>query len=383
MEKILNITDPFVGNIAGIIIVGMLIANCRNWSKSSRKEYNVQVFLVCLIGIYCLTELTQNLLDGTKSGTIAAMQLILCSLLYFINMLMALGWVRFIAMHLGFTIHKGLRTLLLLPLIAGTAILVLNCYFPLVFSIENNVYRHHFLHVYYLIAAGFYFIVGLAIYGISRNNGGVLKFFPVWLYIIPASIGIILDSISDSSYLGICNAIAAGAVILSLQNELVFRDSLTGLYNHSYFTQVKHKLNKKKNPCISGIMMDLNQFKSINDTFGHAEGDKALIAAANIIRSAAGSYGDAIRYAGDEFIILINTLEEEKILSCIKRIEDGFKAFNEKSNKPYKLSTSMGYAVFNAEVQSVNEFINSIDKNMYMNKEQFYEENPDLRNSRT
>ncbi|MDO4501124.1 MAG: GGDEF domain-containing protein [Erysipelotrichaceae bacterium] len=211
------------------------------------------------------------------------------------------------------------------------------------------------------------------VYLASKRNGGELKYFPVWQYVVPASIGMILEVFINSAFIGICNAIAISSVLSSLQDERIFRDSLTGLYNRSYLEEIKNMLEKKHNSYISGVMLDLNGFKQINDTYGHAEGDQALITAANIIKNGVGSYGDAIRYAGDEFIIMINSWDEKIVNQCVTKIENDFKYYNNQKRKPYNLTVSMGYAMFNPETQSVNEFLNTIDKNMYDNKQKFHE----------
>lgn len=91
-------------------------------------------------------------------------------------------------------------------------------------------------------------------------------------------------------------------------SRLIFEDELTGLYNrrflHNYFQQNIPWNALEDNP-LSLLMMDLDHFKGINDSYGHNVGDQALIWVANLLREAAGDKYLPIRYGGDEFMILM------------------------------------------------------------------------------
>jgi len=165
-------------------------------------------------------------------------------------------------------------------------------------------------------------------------------------------------------------------MINSLQNESVYRDSLTGLYNRTYLDYLKREIGNKSHGEITAIMIDLNDFKSINDRFGHAVGDEALSDMAAILRKGIGDIGNVIRYAGDEFVILLNTSDEPTVLSCIDRILSETNKFNEEQDKQYKLSFAIGYYSIDLKQNSVNDLLNEVDRRMYLNKEEYYKNNP-------
>jgi diguanylate cyclase (GGDEF)-like protein len=90
--------------------------------------------------------------------------------------------------------------------------------------------------------------------------------------------------------------------------RLIFEDELTGLYNRRFlynYLQQNIKWDSFDQHHVSLLMMDLDHFKSINDTYGHDAGDKALVYLAHIIKEVAGEKSLPIRYAGDEFMILL------------------------------------------------------------------------------
>ena len=153
---------------------------------------------------------------------------------------------------------------------------------------------------------------------------------------------------------------------------MIYHDQLTGLFNRSYLLYLLEKNAATPKFNITGVMIDLNGFKHINDEFGHAVGDDALVMSARILQSAVGNAGCVIRYAGDEFIILLNTQNREDVENCIAKIRDSFDKFNNAGVKPYSLFVSIGRHKFDMKNESVDTFINVIDARMYEDKKAFY-----------
>ena len=120
------------------------------------------------------------------------------------------------------------------------------------------------------------------------------------------------------------------------------------------------------------MMLDMNGFKEINDTLGHSQGDDALFTVAEILQSTIGSLGTAIRYAGDEFVVVLNTDSEEIAESCRNRIKKNLVDFNESGIKKYQLSVSIGIGIFDLKKSSFDEILEIIDKRMYDDKRAFY-----------
>ena len=197
---------------------------------------------------------------------------------------------------------------------------------------------------------------------------------------MPTAIGIIVQGLFYGvSTIWPCLAISICAMFIGLQNEIVYTDSLTGLYNRLYLDTVKQDIMNKKNSDIYAMMLDLNAFKSINDTYGHSEGDFALIKVAEILRKSVGNLGSVIRFAGDEFVILLNTRKEEVAQGCIHAIRENTDEYNKKSGKEYKLSLSIGYRVLDMKKQTIDTLLHDIDEDMYMDKQKFYSENPEYK----
>ena len=121
------------------------------------------------------------------------------------------------------------------------------------------------------------------------------------------------------------------------------------------------------------MMIDMNGFKGINDNFGHSEGDDALVSMADVLNETIGARGTVIRYAGDEFVVVLNTDRENECDECRIQIKENLNKFNSKNKKKYKLSASIGLGIFNMRKNSVDEIMEIIDARMYEDKKSYYE----------
>ena len=147
-------------------------------------------------------------------------------------------------------------------------------------------------------------------------------------------------------------------------------DDLTGLYNRRKLEQELSKMQvagKARDVDFFVISLDMDGLKTINDTYGHLEGDAALQAFAEILRSAAGEQGMSFRVGGDEFTILLPTGEEEVTEKVVNGIDKGLADYNGRSGKEYAVSGSWGYAKFK-KGEEVSNCLRRADIDMYAHK---------------
>lgn len=153
---------------------------------------------------------------------------------------------------------------------------------------------------------------------------------------------------------------------MSMQNELAYRDALTGVYNRHYMDRILDSWAGH-----SGIMIDLVFFKEINDRYGHSQGDDALCDLAGILTETGPEGSVIIRLAGDEFIMLLPADREEQVRQTEEEIRNATAAFNRETHRPYRISLSMGHAIFNQP--TADRFLEAMDHAMYTNKQQRHE----------
>ena len=151
--------------------------------------------------------------------------------------------------------------------------------------------------------------------------------------------------------------------------EMAVKDTLTGLYNRQYLDeyskQALGRVERYENILVL-IFIDLDNFKYVNDYFGHNEGDNVLRKIAQIFQKTFRSYDIVVRYGGDEFIVLIEDkhYEEDVIKSILKQ----FVKRVEESLKEFKLSASYGCAIAPNETKDINRLIELADERMYLQK---------------
>jgi len=146
---------------------------------------------------------------------------------------------------------------------------------------------------------------------------------------------------------------------------LSFHDPLTGLKNRSYFDSIIKKLDTEQFLPFSIVMGDVNNLKLANDIFGHREGDNLLIEMANIIASSVKISDVAIRWGGDEFIILMPNSSKVEAEALCKKIKLKCKKA-EKHMMP--ISISLGYCEKSEASEQISDVIKEADKMLYTSK---------------
>ncbi len=161
-------------------------------------------------------------------------------------------------------------------------------------------------------------------------------------------------------------------LFVNIQTTGMGTDYLTGLHNRK---KAEELLEDRISRVASGhrfaaIMIDVDDFKKINDTLGHAVGDVALADTAHLLQDSVRA-GDAVaRFGGDEFFVLLDVEKESELTSVIERIEKAEAEFNA-SDKRYQLRLSKGYDFFDPErFESAQAYEEHLDYLMYANKQQ-------------
>lgn len=150
--------------------------------------------------------------------------------------------------------------------------------------------------------------------------------------------------------------------------KLALRDSLTGLYNHGYFKEVLEqeiRQAQRYDDDLSLLLLDLDDFKETNDTYGHQAGDRILRELSEVLQGNIRKSDIVARYGGEEFaVILINTDLEGAVKKGkeLKEVIAGMEVNYEGAGIP--ITTSVGAASLNPE-DSAKELINKADQELY------------------
>ncbi len=151
--------------------------------------------------------------------------------------------------------------------------------------------------------------------------------------------------------------------------QLATLDPLTGISNRRGFialAQNSLNLSARNNFPVTLVYLDLDQFKLINDNFGHVEGDNVLIAFASLIRMTFRASDIFARMGGDEFVILLNSTMKDKADSVIENFKQSLQSYNQERDRGYEIAFSYGMLEFDHKKHnSIEALLSEGDKLMY------------------
>lgn len=336
----------------------------------SHKAYLIMVNLALALLVFDIISRLEN-----QTGIVFEIVNLANAALFILGVLTTSVWV----LYVDFQIFQSKRRIrrLLYPL---AFLNVLNILFLMVSQFTGWVYYFDHRHVYH--RGPLFLLPGFAMFGlivaamvcvlvnhrrIESKYVKSLLFFP-----IAPLVGGALQTVFYQVPLSLTGvAVSMLVLFINVQNKGMNIDSLTGIYNRrkldNYLYEKISSSNSKKT--FSVILIDMDNFKDINDHWGHVMGDRALRATASILRSSCTYKAFVARYGGDEFCIILDNVDADCLKKCAERIRDNLAAFNDLNKMPYCLGFSIGYKVYDQKARlSANDFLREVDKLMYQDK---------------
>ena len=289
---------------------------------------------------------------------------------YILKVAIVYFWPLFIEYKItsSFAKVKKLATIFAIPLLACSLLVLTTPFSGIIFTInEDNIYtrtENYFIIPNLMIIL--YVVFGAVKVYLNRKEEEKYLLIPAIFFIVPVLLGIVVQVFSygiSLTFIGI--AIGLTGVYLSTQNESAYKDPLCGVYNRRYYIDYVRSFcnSRKKDDFLVGILIDMDNFKQINDKYGHYAGDKALQLFGSVLRKQIGDIGFAARYGGDEFIIVSKQSEavvDTVVANIVKEIDE----INATGKNEFQLSFSYGMAKLNSD-SNMNEFLRTMDAHMY------------------
>jgi len=329
--------------------------------------------------VLCFADLLRYMLDGT--GSLFLLPLLrLANSLFFVGLAMIpFFWFLYMkaALYPAHLRSYWRMTIYSLPILLMLFLGIASLFFDqLLFSLDSqHTYMRgqwHFVQAVvsyiYTLAAGilpFLAAVRERSY-IRRRNAFLLASFVIF-----PILGGVLQTLYRVPTIIPAITVALFYAFAVLQENRISIDPLTKLNNRYQLYQYLSDsiLSCGKDRPLILIMLDVDDFKQINDVYGHVAGDQALCCIAHQLRYAVGRKNCFLgRYGGDEFLIVCNKMDLSAVQSLIRDIQQRVRACNEQRNKLYTLSLSIGYAVYEETFSSMQEFIAAADRGMYEEK---------------
>lgn len=226
-------------------------------------------------------------------------------------------------------------------------------------------------------------LFAMAKYRLSRSYLRRRQLARLSVSVLFVFLSVLVDERFRQSYLTILPAATLCAIVylyVNMQEGSIYTDALTGMNNRrkakEYLTTCLDTLSEDAPLYL--YMCDINSFKKINDTFGHAEGDQALVLAAEAIKSTISKRdGFAARFGGDEFLLawFPGAAEgaQESPEALAADIQFSIANACAAQGKPYPLTISIGYARCADPARSLTDYIKDADEMLYARKRAFHE----------
>ena len=360
-------------NIICIIILLAIFDKFKDESLNNSSDKYYEKTLLATIS-FSLFALISGIFNGTSYNFSQIILIISHSLYLFSESLIGYFYTNYILKRINLQEKREYKFILYIPLILSVFFLIINLTKKILFTISiDNLYSpSNYIYLYNLINAVYVLIIItylISYYFYNKNSKNEIKSLILFTLLPVVSAGI-----QNYNY-----GIILGQVGFTLSELLIYfnnqkkeanYDELTGVYNRRAFNKRANKIYYS-NKSMFLMLMDADDFKIINDKYGHLEGDKALIQIAHILNRAINNthknYSLA-RYGGDEFVIVGNIRNKDEVAQLITKIEEEEKKYNKETNNKYNIKISIGYALQNDNHTSVEDLIKEADAFMYAEK---------------
>lgn len=374
VKLFVEIQKNLISSVVLVILFFSLIKQL-NWKNYINKVF---FYLIGLNFTLILLDSIIILLNGNESLTASIILNTSVGVYFVLPPLFGLLWLYYV----DITIFNNRKRLIKLSIIPGIIFIinfgfVIASYFSdLVFNIsETNVFSRGSHH--YIVVLASFLILMLANYDVFKNKEHVRKkeFGPLLLFSIPPVIAaLILMAFNDVNMVWSSLVISELLIYIYIQSRITSTDFLTGLFNRREYETIIKDLSymKQKSLTISGIMVDINDFKNINDVYGHRIGDEVLVHVSKLLKSTIRSQDYIFRIGGDEFVIVIISDKKNVINEIMNRIEHVVHEFNNQSPYDFSISLSLGKGIYDEHTYvDLPSFFEHLDLMMYDDKKYF------------
>ena len=364
----INIPEILVANGTGAFLVLFLLLYRIRIAQTNQFDEKAYNFMLVITFIATINETLSFIIDARPGFIFQILQYISNTIASASSGIIGYSWCLFVEYHIhrNFKRIKKKSKILAIPLIIAMILLIINlCGTSIIFDIsKQNKYTRGPVNFLLYIIVFIYYIESIYTVQKAKNDSILVEFFPIYYFIIPCMIGTMIQGFFFGiSTIWLCVAIVFIIVYIEIQISISFIDDLSGLYNRKFMNHYLNKLQNDKIKHVYGFLLDINEFKSINDTYGHITGDHALIQFGRILQHSIDKDSVAIRMGGDEFVVFANLQSDDDALALKKRIEYNIRQFNIKTDEPFHLYFSIGIAKYNGN--SIDSFLSAMDDSMY------------------
>lgn len=366
-------------NLFAILLICVMLAGLHRRGVN-RFLADQQVFKWLLVSnlVTLLLDSATCLLDGQVFPGAHALGVAATFGYYAMNPVMGLLYLVYCEVKLGVGRERLRRELpfYCVPLVLHLALTAASLFQPVLFALApDNGYQRGPLFPLSMVLS--YLLVFYAFVEIllhmrrARKQGDrdCRLYRSLLLFPVPPLVGGALQMLApEVSIVWASTVISLLIIFVNIQNTEIATDALTGLFNRGQLMLYLERKARSHEQDLFMVLIDLNEFKHINDLFGHLSGDEALCRTADILRQTCGRQDFIARYGGDEFVVVAERQDAADVSALIEQVRASMELRNQHDAKPYKLSISAGSARWEDGYPGIDAFVAAADARMYEDK---------------
>ena len=395
-------TSALIVNGFAILCLLILLVNFdRKQRRFILKDQLIFRYMLLTNIVMLLLDAGTWVLDGMSFAGARDLNLAVTAAYYALNPLMSVLYALFCDVKIGTPpdTRRRLLYVYLLPISVNLVLTVLSLWSPLLFRIgPDNVYSRapflalSFVLSYLLLPLSFGRVLAYLIRSkdsIEPISGLNNRHATFTLLVFPVAplLGGIMQAFWDMpiTVVWLTTVFMQLIIFINIQNSQIFTDELTGLYNRrqtvAYLQSLLQPSIRERPVCLA--ILDVDNFKQINDRYGHLAGDRALRVLASALQRECDRNTFISRYGGDEFIIITRQCDAAMTADLLRRVDHNLREYCLKENLPYALSISAGVAVRGGDIQTIDALYAAADAELYRQKARMSRRAGDLRQNET
>ncbi|MBP5429030.1 MAG: GGDEF domain-containing protein [Clostridia bacterium] len=367
-------------NAVCLVIFGIVLSHNLLRKDRTEKQIKYNLTLIAFMSYFVSDTLWAGVIAGVLPNVLS-----LVLVLNFTNYLIMAGitfaWLCY-AMAVEEVQNRDKPTklfALLVPFILTSVALIVT-YIAAPGSLLDESNKPKLLYNAFLVVVPIIYIISSLVYSLRRVKGETnadekRKHLSVGLFPLIVIVGglaqILLLNGESALFCSCCTVFMLIFYIQSMEKQISV-DPLTGLNNRGQLSRyLSQSSGAHKDATTFILMIDVNDFKRINDTFGHAEGDRALVIVAGALKQIVDGRNFPTflgRYGGDEFILIAHTVNEKEIERMIVEIRQRIEEDCFLQQTPYVIFVGIGYDKVGGDSDTFQKCISRADDNLYLDK---------------
>lgn len=358
-----------------LAILVVIFLNMRR--RSRQYAFDQQLFLALIVNVILLLALNMLLwcLDG-RPGPFARILSVAAIVLYnSLNPTVCVIWTCYADYYINENKARLKKVALWMgiPAALNMILSVVSIFTPFYFVFDRYNAYHSGPFVFILLGiCALLLLPGSVLLTLNRKKLGRSVYTNMLLFaLFPMAGGVIQFFFHGLDLIWLSATVSILMIFINIQKDQLYTDYLTNLYNRRHFDNYLQSLPQHEQGYrVGGIMIDLDDFKAINDVYGHESGDQALKDMAEILKNTFRKSDFIARYGGDEFLVMLQAGGIAEVEILVQRLKDAVALHNAQSMTPYDIKLSIGYACYDKEADgSMAAFLKRLDRLMYLDKQ--------------